>query len=160
MTVLVERDCIFLILICLIQDSSASNAMYLLKKYFLCFLPKACVSSLSSTNTLPLKNCPGKYNRLVLSKSMTNFSSFLDMVADKSGRRAKIEYERCTAVLTERASKLRWNFGRGNAYNRRRSPSTETRSLAVARLRLQRLLLVTLASATGRGRYLPACCKP
>lgn len=47
------------------------------------YLPKACVSSLSSTNTLPLKNCPGKYKRLVLSKSMTNFSSFLDMTWSK-----------------------------------------------------------------------------
>lgn len=46
------------------------------------------MSSLSSTNTLPLKNCPGKYNRLVLSKSMTNFSSFLDI---SSGRDEKFD---------------------------------------------------------------------
>lgn len=80
--------------------------------------PKACVSSLSSTRTRPLKNCPGKYSRSVLSKSMTNFSSFLDMATGAvpmSGR--------CRRA----AKKLR--IQRVSA-RRRSTASTETRTTA------------------------------
>lgn len=42
-------------------------------------IPKAGVSSCSSINTLPDKNCPGKYNKEVLSNNIKNFNSFFDM---------------------------------------------------------------------------------
>ena len=41
--------------------------------------PRAGVSSFSSTRTLPLRNCPGKYKRLVLSKSIKNLTSLRDI---------------------------------------------------------------------------------
>lgn len=43
-------------------------------------LPRAGVSSSNSTNTLPLKNCPGKYRRFVLSKRIKNLRSFRGIV--------------------------------------------------------------------------------
>lgn len=42
--------------------------------------PSAGVSSLSSTRTLPVRNCPGKYRRFVLSKRIKNLTSFLVML--------------------------------------------------------------------------------
>lgn len=42
--------------------------------------PSAGVSSFSSTRTLPVRNCPGKYRRFVLSKRIKNLTSFLVML--------------------------------------------------------------------------------
>lgn len=42
--------------------------------------PSAGVSSFSSTRTLPVRNCPGKYKRFVLSKRIKNLTSFLVML--------------------------------------------------------------------------------
>lgn len=133
-TILVECDRIYPTLICPMQASSTSNGNVFVKKlFFMLFTQGLCI-----VLELHQHSAAQKLSREVQQIGVVEeYDEFLEFSGHGGWQIGyvvgpKIECVRCTAVLTVRASKRRWNFGRGNAHSRRRSPGTETRSLVVA----------------------------